>query len=45
MRAEVRVHVRGLLGAMAELGLNCLDGVSVHDGLARDRVPTRRVMT
>jgi hypothetical protein len=41
----VRVHVRALLGSMPELGLNCLDRVTVGDGLARDRMPTKRVMT
>jgi hypothetical protein len=30
---------------MAELGLNCLDRVTVRDGLARDRTPAKRVMT
>ena len=45
MRAKVRVHVRALLGSMAELGLNCLDRVTIRDGLARDRMPSKRVMT
>ena len=45
MRAKVRVHVRALLGSMPELGLNCLDRVTVGDGLARYRMPTKRVMT
>ena len=40
----MRVHVRALLGAMAQLGLDCLDRVTVRDGLACHRMPTKRVM-
>lgn len=40
----MRVQVRALLGAMAELGLGCLDRVTVRDGLACHRMPTKPVM-
>jgi hypothetical protein len=44
-RPKVRVHVRALLRAMAKLGLDRLVRVTVRDGLARDRMPAKRVMT
>src|SRR5580698_8902678 len=43
-RAEVRVLMRALLGAMPELGLHRLHRFAARHGLAGDRVPTHLVM-
>ena len=44
MRAKLRVHVRALLRAVAELRLLGLDGVAARHRLACDRVATEGVV-